>query len=101
METTGEKLRAKQMGRMEVMFGLKSGNIEKAKAEYERTIKWAVMMGLGGKLHCNAIDPDFFGMFSDWYKSDVGFRPSGAGWTYNRCTEHWKFHAEGGEMKVA
>lgn len=34
---------------------------------------------LGPEAHCNDVDPDSWGAYSDCYKSDAGFRPRG--WT--------------------
>lgn len=101
VEETGEKLRKKQMQRLDVMDEHALGNKSAARREYERTKQWAVMMKLGDVLHCNCIDPDFFSMFSDWYKDENGFRPRGAEWTYARCIKHWDLYAKTQEAQAA
>jgi len=94
VEETGEKLREKQMQRLDVMYEHTLGNKTGARRDYERTKQWALMMKLGDVLHCNSIDPDFFSTFSDWYKDENGFRPRGAEWTYTRCREHWDLYTQ-------
>jgi hypothetical protein len=94
VKKTANVLRAKQEARLEIMYGIAVGNKICARLDYERTKQWANMVGLGDKLHCNVIDPDFFSLFSDWYKDENGFRPRGENWTFKRCSDHWAAHAE-------
>ncbi len=91
---TADMLRAKQRARLDIMYGNDLGIKTGARRDYERTKQWAIMVGLADKLHCNVIDPDFFSLFSDWYKDENGFRPRGESWTFKRCTDHWAAHAE-------
>lgn len=41
----------------------------------------------GENTHCNKIDFEMFGLFSDLYKDRVGFRPRNEGWTYRRVKD--------------
>ncbi len=46
----------------------------RAKAEYQKTVDLLVAL-LGTEAHCNHVDQDKWGYFSDFHKSIVGFRP--------------------------
>ena len=47
---------------------------EIAKAAYEETVAALVAL-LGEDAHCSQVDTDMFSAYSDFYKSDAGFRP--------------------------
>ena len=47
---------------------------EIAKAAYEETVSALVAL-LGEDAHCSEVDTDLFSAYSDFYKSDAGFRP--------------------------
>lgn len=47
-----------------------------ARQDYEATVRALVRL-LGPTAHCNAVDCDAWSMYSDCFKSEVGFRPQG------------------------
>lgn len=47
-----------------------------ARRDYEATVSTLKQL-LGPTAHCNAVDCDAWSMYSDCFKSEVGFRPKG------------------------
>lgn len=47
-----------------------------ALAKYDATVAQLEAL-LGPDAHCNFVDMELWGQFSDWYKSEEGFRPRG------------------------
>lgn len=71
-------LRAKQNELRPQIYKAISRNEEAARvrlvAEYDALCDQLEKI-LGTEAHCNEVDPDLFGFYSDLYKDDHGFRP--------------------------
>ncbi len=59
--------------------------LDAAKAAYDETVNTLIAL-LGDDVHCNQVDHDLWGAFSDFYKSTNGFRPQGL-WTRSQVKD--------------
>jgi hypothetical protein len=71
--TTAEQLREAQWALMDRLYD--DATRAEANAEYDANIERARELGLLPTMHCNAIDPDKFSLFSDCWKDQYGMRP--------------------------